>query len=57
LWNASHSGPFVDTGDPHFDLVVRVTIGWLDTVLKAHPERLLFASFDVNDHPTLAAME
>lgn len=57
LWNASHEGPFVDTGDPHFDLVVRVTIGWLDTVLKAHPEALLFASWDVANHPSLAAME
>ncbi len=57
LWNASHAAPFVDTSDPHFDLVVRVTIGWLDTVLKAHPEGLLFASFDVADHPSLAAME
>jgi dienelactone hydrolase len=57
LWNASHEGPFVDPSDPHFDLLVRVTIGWLDSVLKAHPERLLFASFDVADHPSLAAME
>jgi dienelactone hydrolase len=57
LWNATHAGPFMDPGDPHFDLVARVTIGWLDTVLKAHPEGLFFAGIDVADHAWLAAME
>lgn len=57
LWNASHAEPFMQPSDPHFELVVRVTIGWLDTVLKAHPEGLLFASFYVSDHPSLAALE
>jgi predicted esterase len=56
LWNASHSGPFVGSGDSHFDLVARFTIGWLDTVLKAHPEGLLFASFLLADHPELGAL-
>ena len=57
LWNASHEGPFFNPNDAHFELVVRVTIGWLDTVLKAHPEGLLFASFYVGANPALAAME
>jgi len=57
LWNASHAEPYVGSGDPHSDLVARVTIGWLDAALKAHPEQLLFASFFVADHPSLATIE
>jgi hypothetical protein len=57
LWNASHAGPFMDPSDPHFDLVVTVTIAWLDSVLKAHPEGMFFVSLEVRDHPSLAAME
>lgn len=57
LWNASHEGPFIGSGDPHFDLVARVTIGWLDTNLKAQPLGLLFASLYVGDHPTIGALE
>jgi dienelactone hydrolase len=57
LWNASHEGPYVDPSDPHFELVVRVTIGWLDTVLKAHPEGMFLGGLYVGDHPSLGAME
>ena len=57
LWNASHEGPFMQPADPHWELVARVTIGWLDTTLKAQPLGLLFASWYVGDHPALAAME
>jgi hypothetical protein len=57
LWNASHEEPYVQPDDPHFELVARVTIGWLDTVMKAHPEGLLFAGFYVSDHPELGTME
>ena len=57
LWNASHEGPFMQPSDPHYELVVRATIGWLDTTLKAQPLGLLFASWYVGDHPALAAME
>jgi dienelactone hydrolase len=57
LWNASHAGPYVEASDAHFELVARVTIGWLDTVMKAHPEGLLFAGFYVSDHPSIGAME
>ncbi len=57
LWNASHEGPFVQSSDAHFELVARVTIGWLDSTLKAHPEELLFAGWYVADHASIAAME
>jgi dienelactone hydrolase len=56
LWNASHEGPFMDPGDPHFDLVVDVTIGFLDSALKAHPESLYFAALRIADNPGLAAL-
>src|SRR5205807_272783 len=29
LWNAAHAPPFTNAGDPHFDLVVGVTIAFL----------------------------
>jgi len=57
LWNAAHGPPYMDSGDPHFDLVARVTISFLDTTLKAHPEAMFFAGLLVGDRPTLAAME
>jgi dienelactone hydrolase len=57
LWNASHEGPFVQSSDPHYELVARVTIGFLDATLKAHPEGLLFAGWYVADHPSIGAME
>ena len=57
LWNASHAGPYMDPNDPHFDLVATVTVDWLDTVLKAHPESLFYGSLYVNDRPWLGAME
>ena len=56
LWNASHEGPFTNSADPHYELVVGMTIGWLDTVLKAHPEALFFASIYAADHPALGAL-
>ncbi len=56
LWNASHEGPFTNSADPHYELVVRMTIGWLDTVLKAHPEALFFAALYAGDHPALGAL-
>ncbi len=54
LWNATHAPPYMDPNDPHADLVARFTVGWLDSVLKAHPEALLAAYFYVVDHPSLA---
>jgi dienelactone hydrolase len=56
LWNASHEGPFTNPSDPHYELVVRMTIGWLDSVMKAHPESLFFAALYAGDHPELGAL-
>jgi dienelactone hydrolase len=56
LRNASHEGPFTNASDPHFDLVARVTIDWLDGVMKAHPEALSSATSYVASHPALAAL-
>jgi dienelactone hydrolase len=57
LWNATHGPPFMDPGDPHFDVVARVTIAFLDANLKVHPEEMFFAGLYVGDHPWLAALE
>jgi alpha-beta hydrolase superfamily lysophospholipase len=56
LWNASHEGPFTNPADPHHELVAVMTIGWLDTVLKAHPEQLFFAALYAGGHPELGAL-
>ncbi len=55
LWNASHEGPFMNAGDPHFEAVAVLTVGWLDTMTKAHPEALFFAGLYLSDHPELGA--
>ena len=57
LWNASHGPPFLDPADPHFDLLTRVTIDFLDSELKGHPETMYFAALDVAEHASLAALE
>jgi fermentation-respiration switch protein FrsA (DUF1100 family) len=57
LWNAPHGPPFMDPADPHFDLVTRVTIDFLDSELKGHPETMYFAALDVAEHANLAALE
>jgi dienelactone hydrolase len=57
LWNAAHAPPYTNPGDPHFDLVASVTIAFLDTTLKAHPETMFFAGLWVAGQPSLAALE
>lgn len=57
LWNASHDGPFLQPADAHYEMVARVTIGFLDATLKEHPEGLLFAGWYVADHPSIGMME
>jgi dienelactone hydrolase len=56
LWNASHEGPVMDPGDPHYDVVVHTTIGFLDATLKDHPEQLDQAQAYVAQRPGLAAI-
>jgi fermentation-respiration switch protein FrsA (DUF1100 family) len=57
VWNAGHAPPYTNPADPHFDLVTRVTIDFLDATLKAHPETMYYAVLDVADHGWLAAIE
>jgi dienelactone hydrolase len=57
LWNAAHGPPFMNPADVHFEVVVRVTIAFLDANLKAHPEAMFFAGLYVGDNPSLAALE
>lgn len=54
LVNASHEGPYVNVGDPHFDLVARLTIGFLDATTKSHPEALANAVQVAVTRPDLA---
>ncbi len=56
LRNAAHAPPYTSSGDPHFDLVVRSTIGFLDATLKAHPEAMDAVTRDIAAHPSLAAI-
>lgn len=57
LFGATHEGPYTDPADPHFGLVVRVTLDFLNSELKGHPELMLFAGLDVAANPSLGAME
>jgi dienelactone hydrolase len=53
LWNADHAPPYVDPADPHFDLVVRTTVDFLDAALKAQSASSFLV--DVIARPDLAA--
>jgi dienelactone hydrolase len=53
LWNADHSAPYADPSDPHFDLVVRATVDFLDQELKGASNLWLY--LDVVTQPDLAA--
>jgi dienelactone hydrolase len=56
LVNASHEGPYANAGDPHFDLVVRTMVGFLDATTKSHPEALTDAITAANARPDLASV-
>lgn len=56
LVNATHLAPYSDPNDPHFSTLVGMTIAFLDTYLKGHPERLDAAKADVASNPTIARM-
>jgi dienelactone hydrolase len=55
LWNASHAAPYTDPSDPHFDLVARTTIDFLDLELKGQSALGFF--LDVATRPDLAAFQ
>lgn len=57
LRDATHAAPYTTPTDPHFNLVTRVTIAFLDATLKAHPEAMDAATADIATHPSLAAIE
>jgi dienelactone hydrolase len=57
LWNAAHEAPYVSAADAHFDLVVRLTVGFLDANLKAHPEALSSAITHARGYPSLVSVE
>jgi fermentation-respiration switch protein FrsA (DUF1100 family) len=57
LRNATHAPPFTNPADPHFDLLVGVTIAFLDTTLKDHPETMFFAALGIGAQPSIAALE
>ena len=53
LWNASHASPYNDPSDPHFDLVARASIDFLDQELKGQSQLGLF--LDIVSRPDIAA--
>jgi dienelactone hydrolase len=57
LRNATHADPYRNPADPHFELLVGVTIAFLDGELKAHPEAMFFAALGIAEQPSLAALE
>lgn len=56
LWNATHAPPYMDGNDPHAALVARLTVGFLDANLKAHPESLSSAIAYANGFPNLVSI-
>jgi dienelactone hydrolase len=57
LVNATHLPPFSQPSDPHFDLVVKATVDFLDATLKAHPEAATALQTLVSAAPTLATID
>ncbi len=55
LWNADHAPPYTDPSDPHFDLVARTTIDFLDFELKSQSSLGFF--LDVATRPDLASFQ
>src|SRR5262245_34529162 len=53
LWGADHTGPYMNPGDPHFELVAQATVDFLDQELKGASWFPLWAA--VNWSPDLAA--
>jgi hypothetical protein len=49
--------PYQRVGDPHFELLARVVVDFLDGTLKGHPERLDRIAADVAAADGLASLE
>ena len=54
---ANHLPPFTQPSDPHFDLVARATVDFLDATLKNRPDGLAALQSLVASAPTVAALE
>jgi dienelactone hydrolase len=57
LENASHVPPYTRPGNAHFELVIAVTVDFLDGTLKGHPDRLERVKADVDAAASLADLE
>ena len=57
LVSADHLPPYSDPSDPHFDLVTRATVDFLDATLKGRPDGLAALQALVAGAPGLAALE
>jgi dienelactone hydrolase len=57
LISASHLPPFSQPTDPHFDLVTRATVDFLDATLKGRPDGLTALQALVGSAPTLGVLE
>ncbi len=57
LENASHVPPYTRAGNAHFELLMAITIDFLDGTLKGHPERLDRIKAEVDANPSLADLE
>jgi dienelactone hydrolase len=57
LVNARHDSPFEQPTDPHFALVVRATVDFLDAAVKGHPEAATALQTLAAASPALAGLE
>ena len=57
LRSAHHAPPFEDPGDPHFDLVARVSVDFLDMALKGAAGGPMRLASDVDAAQDLATLE
>ncbi len=57
LVSATHLPPFSQPSDPHFDLVTRATVDFLDATLKHRPDGLAALANLASASPSLATLE
>jgi dienelactone hydrolase len=56
-WGANHTGPYTDPGDPHFALVAKTTVDFLDGTLKGHPESIFYMALEALGRPDIVGFE
>ena len=57
LESVSHVPPYTRVGNAHFELLIDITIDFLDGTLKGHPERLDRIKAEVDANASLADLE